>query len=111
MANNTARRKDSELNNREMEIVLATLSGKSQQAIARTLSMNVFTLKHCLTDIFSKLGVQNRLELILFATYHGFVKSNPVKRTPGSGRDAKGQCTAAIESRNDPRQVRLRSLP
>ena len=63
------------LTNRELEIVLAIMAGDSNRVIARKFSMSVTTLRLSLRDVFYKLGVQNRLELFLFATYHDIVRS------------------------------------
>ncbi len=63
------------LTKRELEIVFAMVSGDSDRVIARKFSMSVNTLRLRLKDVFGKLGVQNRLELFLYATYHDIGRS------------------------------------
>ncbi len=70
MAKDTPDRNACRLTHRQMEIALALCSGDSKQAIARKFTMSPGRLKLCLTEIYSKLGVQNQLELVLFTTYH-----------------------------------------
>jgi DNA-binding CsgD family transcriptional regulator len=65
------------LTDQEIKIVWAMVSSDSEQIVARKLSISRGALKHHLTDVFHKLGVQNRLELILFVTYHIIAKSSP----------------------------------
>ncbi len=55
------------LSARELEIVAAAVAGHSNREIARKLSLSEETVKHHLTHIFDKLGVSNRVELVLFA--------------------------------------------
>ena len=55
------------LTRREREIVAAIVAGQANKDIARSLAISEETVKHHLTNIFSKLGVSNRLELALFA--------------------------------------------
>ena len=78
MAKDTSDLNVFKLTHREMEIVLALCSGNSTRAIARKLSMSPGRLKLCLTEVFIKLGAQDRLELVLIATYHGISPSDPV---------------------------------
>lgn len=59
---------------REMEIIRAVVSGGSNKAIARKFGISEQTVKHHITNIFDKLGVYNRLELVLFSFHHGLVK-------------------------------------
>jgi two-component system, NarL family, nitrate/nitrite response regulator NarL len=58
------------LTKRQLEIVAAVVAGLSNRDIARKLSISEDTVKHHLTQIFSKTGVSNRLELALFAMHH-----------------------------------------
>jgi len=59
---------------REREIVAAIVSGQANKDIARSLAISEETVKHHLTNIFSKLGVSNRLELALFAVNQRLVQ-------------------------------------
>jgi two-component system nitrate/nitrite response regulator NarL len=66
-------RKTFQLTRRELEVVAATVSGFTNREIAVRLSISEHTVKHHLTNIFDKVGVYNRLELMLFAFHHGLV--------------------------------------
>lgn len=55
------------LTRREREIIAAIVAGQANKDIARSLAISEETVKHHLTNIFNKLGVDNRLELALFA--------------------------------------------
>ena len=61
---------------RQLEIVQAVVAGLANRDIARKLSISEDTVKHHLTQIFSKTGVSNRLELALFAMHHQLGKNN-----------------------------------
>jgi DNA-binding NarL/FixJ family response regulator len=56
------------LTGRELEIVRAVVQGLGNKEISESLGISPFTVKHYLTRIFSKLLVNNRVELVLFAT-------------------------------------------
>jgi two-component system nitrate/nitrite response regulator NarL len=62
------------LTRRELEILLAIVSGYANKEIARKFSISEDTVKHHLTNIFDKTGVDNRLELALFAIHHGLAR-------------------------------------
>jgi two-component system, NarL family, nitrate/nitrite response regulator NarL len=55
---------------RQLEIVSTVVAGLANRDIAKKLSISEDTVKHHLTQIFSKTGVSNRLELALFAMHH-----------------------------------------
>lgn len=55
---------------RQLEIVAAVVAGMTNRDIARKLSISEDTVKHHLTQIFSRTGATNRLELALFAMHH-----------------------------------------
>ncbi len=61
------------LTKRELEVVAAAVSGRSNREIAQKFSISEDTVKHHMTSIFDKTGVYNRLELVLFAIHHGLV--------------------------------------
>ncbi len=61
------------LTQRELQIIAAILTGRSNKEIAATMRISQDTVKHHLTNIFDKLGVYNRLELALFAMHHGLL--------------------------------------
>jgi two-component system nitrate/nitrite response regulator NarL len=61
------------LTRREEQIVEEVVSGKSNNQIAQTLGVSAQTVKHHLTSIFDKVGVDNRLELALFSVNYSLV--------------------------------------
>jgi DNA-binding NarL/FixJ family response regulator len=61
------------LTGRETQILAAVAEGASNKDIAVQLAIAEDTVKHHLSNIFDKFGVHSRLELALFALYHGLV--------------------------------------
>jgi len=59
------------LTKREHEIISLLSGGLQNRPIADRLSISETTVRHHLTSIFDKLGVANRLELIVYAYRHG----------------------------------------
>lgn len=59
------------LTKREHEIIFLLSEALQNKQIANRLSISETTVRHHLTSIFEKLGVGNRLELIVFAYRHG----------------------------------------
>jgi len=55
---------------REMEVIAAVVAGYTNKDIAEKFSISERTVKNHLTNIFDKLGLSNRLELLLFAIEH-----------------------------------------
>lgn len=51
---------------REREITLHILSGKNKQEIADLLFLSVSTIKTYVESIYRKLGVHNKVSLILY---------------------------------------------
>jgi two-component system, NarL family, nitrate/nitrite response regulator NarL len=64
------------LTRRELEIIGAVVEGQTNKDIAATFRISEHTVKHHLTNIYDKLGVYNRVELVLFAINRGFCASN-----------------------------------
>jgi len=60
----------SDLTARELEIVARVAAGLSNREVSEEFSISERTVKHHLTNIFSKVGVSNRVSLALFATNH-----------------------------------------
>lgn len=58
---------------RETQIVAAVADGSSNKDIASQLAISEDTVKHHMSNIFDKVGVHSRLELAVFALYHGVV--------------------------------------
>src|SRR5262245_29541527 len=61
------------LTRREMQMVQALAEGMTNKDIASEFGISESTVKHHLTSIFDKVGVDSRLELATFAAYHGLV--------------------------------------
>jgi DNA-binding NarL/FixJ family response regulator len=67
------RRRNFGLTPRERQILEAIVSGCSNRQIAERFTLSEQTVKHHLTSIFDKCGVDSRLELALFAIRHQLV--------------------------------------
>lgn len=63
-----------ELTNREMEVLLLIAQGKTNQEIADELFIAVKTVKVHVSNILSKLGVQDRTQAVIYAFKHSLVK-------------------------------------
>ncbi|WP_050616639.1 response regulator [Bacillus testis] len=63
-----------ELTNREMEILLLMTEGKSNQEIADELFIALKTVKVHVSNILSKLQVQDRTQAVIYAFKHELVK-------------------------------------
>ncbi|MGH8660881.1 MAG: response regulator transcription factor [Burkholderiales bacterium] len=70
---NTAKLKTTTLTTRERELigVLAADPGANYRKIAEKLNISEHTVRNHVTSIYGKLGVQNRLELFVYANKHG----------------------------------------
>jgi two-component system, NarL family, response regulator LiaR len=63
-----------ELTSREMEILLLMAEGKSNQEIADELFISLKTVKTHVSNILSKLQVQDRTQAVIYAFKHSIVK-------------------------------------
>jgi DNA-binding NarL/FixJ family response regulator len=54
----------------ETEVIALIVAGYTNKDIAKKFAISEHTVKHHLTAIFDKLGVSNRLELVLFSIDH-----------------------------------------
>jgi two-component system nitrate/nitrite response regulator NarL len=63
------------LTSRELDIICAVSQGLDNRAISEMLGISPFTVKHYLTRIFGKLGMNNRVDLTLFAKSNGLAAS------------------------------------
>ena len=59
------------LTRREIQVIGALVDGQTNKDIASTFGISEYTVKHHLTNIYDKLGVYNRVELVLFAINRG----------------------------------------
>lgn len=62
------------LSSREMEVVCCVATGMRNKEVANKLGVSEATVKNHLTSVYAKLGVSDRLELILYAIHHGLVR-------------------------------------
>lgn len=65
--------KISTLTDREREVVSAVGEGLKNKQIADRLFISDVTVRHHLTSIYGKLGVSDRLELVIYAYRYGLV--------------------------------------
>jgi two-component system, NarL family, nitrate/nitrite response regulator NarL len=70
--------KIAKLSARELEVTAMLGEGLSNKLIADRLSISETTVRHHLTSIFAKLGVPDRLALLLYAHRNGLVKPSPI---------------------------------
>ena len=64
-------RQENGLTERELEIVRLVASGYKNKEVGTTLSISERTVKTHLTNIFQKLGVRDRVGLVMYALKHG----------------------------------------
>ena len=64
-----------ELSKREREVIQLIGRGLKNQQIANQLCISESTVGHHLTSIYTKLGVSDRLELLIFAHQKGLVQA------------------------------------
>jgi DNA-binding NarL/FixJ family response regulator len=66
-ATGTRSPKDYGLTRREVDIITKIANGRSNKEVGEEFAISERTVKHHLTNIFSKVGVSSRLQLALFA--------------------------------------------
>jgi len=59
------------LTSREEQVVALVADGLSNRNVANELGLSEHTVKKYLFRIFEKLGISNRVELVLYAVHHG----------------------------------------
>lgn len=59
------------LTSREEQVVALVADGLSNRDVASELGLSEHTVKKYLFRIFDKLGISNRVELVLYAVHHG----------------------------------------
>ncbi|MBI4790922.1 MAG: response regulator transcription factor [Chloroflexi bacterium] len=69
------------LSDRELELLAQIAHGKTNDEIAATLSLSEKTVRNYVSSIREKLGLNNRIELALFAMEHDIFNRVPGKRT------------------------------
>jgi len=65
--------KDYGLTPREKQVIAFVFAGYTKKDIAEKLGVSTQTIKHDVANIFDKLGVSNRMELVLFALHHRLI--------------------------------------
>jgi two-component system, NarL family, nitrate/nitrite response regulator NarL len=75
--NGVTSRKEYGLTPRELDIIAKIASGHSNKEVGEEFSISERTVKHHLTNIFSKVGVSSRLQLALFAVSHHLMSDQP----------------------------------
>ena len=73
--NGTKSPKDYGLTRREVDIITKIAGGRSNKEVGEEFAISERTVKHHLTNIFSKVGVSSRLQLALFAVNQHFMSS------------------------------------
>jgi DNA-binding NarL/FixJ family response regulator len=77
------------LSARELQVVRAVAAGLRNRAIAEQLGIAEGTVKLHLHNIYEKLHIDSRLELMLLATRAGIVASDPAASTSAAGPGAR----------------------
>jgi two-component system, NarL family, response regulator DegU len=83
---------------RENQVVSLVAEGIVNREIAQQLGVKENTVKKSLFRIYDKVGVSNRVELVLYALTHGSTQTgapSQVKMSPGSERFVSGSLEAA----------------
>jgi two-component system NarL family response regulator len=63
--------RDDGLTDRELEIVRLVAGGKKNKEVATLLAISERTVRTNLTSVFQKLGVRDRIGLVMYALRHG----------------------------------------
>ena len=69
-------RQDFGLTARERQVIALVGAGYTNKDLAQKLGISENTAKRHLSNVFDKLGVSNRLELVLFAVYQGLTEED-----------------------------------
>ena len=84
---------------KEREIIPLVAEGLRNRQIAQRLHISESTARHHLTAIFSKLSVENRFELIIFAFRHGLVTASERQEATPPPPISRGVAAAAVSAR------------
>ena len=68
------------LSDREMEVLVRVVEGKSNKEIAALLGISHQTVKNHITSILRKFGVEDRTQAVVYALKRGWVKLDYVTR-------------------------------
>lgn len=61
------------LTSRELEVIRLLAVGRKNKELAKELSVSEATIRHHLSSIYGKVGVDDRLNLVIYAYEHGLV--------------------------------------
>ncbi len=64
------------LTSREEQVVALVADGLTNRSVATELGLSEHTVKKYLFRIFEKLGISNRVELVLYAVHHGSMQQS-----------------------------------
>ena len=77
---------DFSLTRLETEIIALVEDGYTDKEIAKELTLSRQAVENHLIGIFEKLGVANRLELVLFSIDHHLSQIPPAQASPSASR-------------------------
>jgi DNA-binding NarL/FixJ family response regulator len=77
---------DQLLTPREEQVVALVIEGLGNREIARKLNLSPHTVKKYLFHVFEKLGISNRVELVLYAMNHGEQRHSEWRQGVNEGR-------------------------
>ena len=69
-------RQDFTLTSRERDVIALVTAGYTDKDLAQTLGISENTAKYHLSNVFYKLGVCDRLELVLYALEQGLIQED-----------------------------------
>src|SRR5262249_13682253 len=87
---------------RERDIIALIGEGLKNKQIAERLCISEPTVRHYLTSIFEKVGVTDRLGLIVYAYQHGLAKPPSVFDQPQNGTERYGHKKNASRKHSSP---------
>ena len=94
---NHSRATDAEsLTPRELEVIKLLAAGRKNKELARELAVSEATIRHHLSSIYGKIGVDDRLNLVIYAYENGLVEApgspahHPAYRPSTNGEELNG---------------------
>jgi DNA-binding NarL/FixJ family response regulator len=69
----------SQLTNREREVLYFIAQGDDNEAISKSLSITLGTVKNHVSSIYEKLGLRSRAEVVAWAWQNGIVKKDRIQ--------------------------------
>ena len=93
-----------DLTPRERQIIALVGKGLRNNEIAETIFVSEATVRNCLGSIFRKLGMSNRVNLMIYAIREGVV-TQPERPSPSASRDTLRLATSDGHPRGDRRRT------